>query len=180
MRALPLYLTQSFGPDAFQPPAGRDLYTIQSDLAHALLVAAGVDADEADAVRRWVAKDNLNLKNSADPAKRARVEEETQALEDAAVMVFLEKELEGFVTKIQGGEGFEREKWVDILRKYVDLILVNHWPAHHADLVLGLARTWRKLSPRGQAAALSIAPQLPQALQEIMTDAVTGVPATPA
>lgn len=105
---------------------GRDLYTIQSDLAHQLLLAAGVDADEADAVRRWVAKDNLYLKNSADPEKRARVEKETQALEDAAVMVFLEKELEDFVTKIQGGEGFEREKWVDILRKYVALHRLPH------------------------------------------------------
>lgn len=64
-----------------------------------------------------MAKDNLALKNSADAAKRARVEQGTQALEDAAVLVFLEKELEDFVAKIQGGEGFEREKWVDILRK---------------------------------------------------------------
>jgi hypothetical protein len=45
-------------------------------------------------------------------------------------MVFIEKELEGFVTKIQGGEGFEREKWVDILRKYVAVPLTGFLSAH--------------------------------------------------
>lgn len=35
-------------------------------------------------------------------------------MEDAAVLVFLERELGGFVGE---NEGWEREKWVDILRK---------------------------------------------------------------
>lgn len=94
--------------------AGRDLYSIQASLAHSLLLQAGVSEEEADAVRRWVSKENLALKNSADPAKRDRVEAGTQVLEDAAVLVFLEKELEKFVGL---HEGYEREKWVDILKK---------------------------------------------------------------
>lgn len=59
-----------------------------------------------------MAKENLALKNSADPAKRERVEKGTQALEDAAILVFLEKELLAFVGV---NEAWEREKWVDIL-----------------------------------------------------------------
>lgn len=152
---LPLQMSLTDYRLSRSPSTGRDLYTIQSELAQKLLLAAGIDPSEADSVGRWVAKDNLNLKNSADPLKRARVEEGTQVLEDAAVLVFLEKELEDFVAKIQGGEGFEREKWVDILRK-----------------------TWKKLSAKGQDAALSIAPNLPQALQDIMTDAVTSTAET--
>lgn len=33
-------------------------------------------------------------------------------------------------------------------------------------------RTWKKLSPEGQQAALGIAPSLPVALQEIMQEAI--------
>ena len=54
----------------------------------------------------------------------------TQALEDAAVLVFLENEIDAFAA--QHGD-YTREKFVDILRK-----------------------SWRKLSPQAQEAALNL------------------------
>lgn len=48
------------------------------------------------------------------------MEKGTQVLEDAAVLVFLERELGGFVEekrKREGEEEWERGKWVGILRK---------------------------------------------------------------
>lgn len=65
-------------------------------------------------MRRYVSKENLALKNSSDEAKRDKVEKGTQVLEDAAVLVFLERELLAFVG---GNEDWEREKWVGIMRK---------------------------------------------------------------
>ncbi len=56
-----------------------------------------------------------------------RYDAEVQTLEDVACLVFLEHELEAFAAK------HAEEKVIDILRK-----------------------TWKKISPRGQAAALSI------------------------
>ncbi len=57
-----------------------------------------------------------------------KTDPETQALEDTACLVFLESELASFAT------GRDPDKVVDIVRK-----------------------TWRKMSPRGHAAALTIA-----------------------
>jgi tRNAThr (cytosine32-N3)-methyltransferase len=68
----------------------------------------------------------------------------TQVLEDAAVLVFLENEIAGFAA--QHAE-YPREKFVDILQK-----------------------TWRKLSPSGQQAALGL--DLPPAIAALVREAL--------
>lgn len=112
----------------------RSLYVKQADRAKELLLAAGVSAGEADEVRTWVSK--TGLKTNAG----------TQALEDAAVLVFLENEIAGFAA--QHAE-YPREKFVDILRK-----------------------TWRKLSPAAQQAALGL--ELPPAIATLVHEALAG------
>ena len=67
----------------------------------------------------------------------------TQALEDAACLVFLENEISAFAA--QHAE-YPREKFVDILRK-----------------------TWRKMSPAARDAALAL--ELPPAIAELVRDA---------
>jgi tRNAThr (cytosine32-N3)-methyltransferase len=96
----------------------RSLYTKQADRARELLAAAGVPAGEIADVGKWVAK--IGLK--ADPG--------TQALEDAACLVFLENEIGAFAAQ---HADYPREKFIDILRK-----------------------TWRKMSPPAQDAALQL------------------------
>jgi hypothetical protein len=93
----------------------KSLYQKQADRARELLLAAGVGSAEADEVAVWVSK--TGLKTNAG----------TQALEDAAVLVFLENEIGAFAAQ---HADYPREKFIDILRK-----------------------TWRKLSPAAQAAA---------------------------
>ena len=68
----------------------------------------------------------------------------TQALEDAACLVFLENEIGAFAT--QHAE-YPREKFVDIIKK-----------------------TWRKMSPRAQELALGLA--LPSDIAALVQDAV--------
>jgi tRNAThr (cytosine32-N3)-methyltransferase len=70
----------------------------------------------------------------------------TQTLEDAACLVFLENAIGAFAA--QHAE-YPREKFIDILRK-----------------------TWRKMSPAAQQAALAF--RLPPAIGELVRDAVTG------
>ncbi len=108
----------------------RSLYTKQADRARELLIAAGVTAAEADAVAVWVAKNGLKTNPG------------TQALEDAAVLVFLENEIGAFAAQ---HADYPREKFVDILRK-----------------------TWRKLSPAAQAAArqLDLSPAIAVLVRE--------------
>lgn len=110
----------------------RSLYTKQAERARELLLAAGVSADEAAEVATWVSK--TGLKTNAG----------TQALEDAAVLVFLENEIAGFAAQ---HADYPREKFVDILKK-----------------------TWRKLSPAGQQAALGL--DLPPAIAALVRDAL--------
>lgn len=112
----------------------RSLYKKQADRAHELLVAAGVATAEAGEVAVWVSK--TGLKTNAG----------TQALEDAAVLVFLENEIAGFASQ---HADYPREKFVDILRK-----------------------TWRKLSPGAQQAALGL--ELPPAIATLVREAVSG------
>ena len=112
----------------------RSLYTKQAERARALLVAAGVLAVEADDVATWVSK--TGLKTNAG----------TQALEDAACLVFLENEIGAFAAQ---HAGYPREKFVEILRK-----------------------TWRKMSPAAQQAALAL--NLPPAIGGLVRDAVGG------
>ncbi len=110
----------------------RSLYVKQAERARELLLAAGVSAAEADEAATWVSKTALKTNPG------------TQALEDAACLVFLENEIEAFAA--QHAE-YPREKFVDILRK-----------------------TWRKMSPRGQALARSLA--LPPAIAALVHEAI--------
>jgi len=110
----------------------KSLYVRQAERAHGLLLAAGIANADADAVATWVAKSGLKTNPG------------TQALEDAAVLVFLENEIGAFAA--QHAE-YPREKFVDILRK-----------------------TWRKLSPVAQAAARRL--DLPPAVAALMREAV--------
>lgn len=112
----------------------RSLYTKQAERARALLLEAGVSADEAAEVATWVSK--TGLKTNAG----------TQALEDAACLVFLENEIGEFAAQ---HASYPREKFVDILRK-----------------------TWRKMSPPAQAAALAL--DLPPPIAELVREAVSG------
>jgi hypothetical protein len=110
----------------------RSLYVKQADRARELLLSAGVDAIEADVVHVWVSKTGLKTNPG------------TQALEDAAVLVFLENEIGGFAAN---HADYPREKFVDILRK-----------------------TWRKLSPAGQQAALGL--DLPPSIAGLVREAL--------
>ena len=113
----------------------RSLYTRQAERARALLLEAGVPEAEATEVATWVSKTGLKTNPG------------TQALEDAACLVFLENEIHAFAA--QHAE-YPREKFVDILRK-----------------------TWRKMSPAAQQAALALA--LPPAIAGLVREAVGGV-----
>ena len=110
----------------------RSLYTRQAERARDLLLAAGVPAAAATEVATWVSK--TDLKTNAG----------TQALEDAACLVFLENEISAFAAQ---HADYPREKFVDILRK-----------------------TWRKMSPAAQTAARGLA--LPPAVADLVREAV--------
>jgi hypothetical protein len=110
----------------------RSLYTKQAERARELLLAAGVPAEEAAAVATWVSKTGLKTNPG------------TQALEDAACLVFLENEIGAFAA--QHAE-YPREKFVEILRK-----------------------TWKKMSPPAQQAALGL--KLPPAIAALVREAV--------
>lgn len=112
----------------------KSLYRKQADRARELLVQAGVAAAEADEAATWVSKTAMK----ANPG--------TQALEDAACLVFLENEIADFAAQ---HADYPREKFVDIIRK-----------------------TWKKMSPHGQALAQTLA--LPPAIGALVTEAVSG------
>ncbi|MBL9216145.1 MAG: DUF4202 domain-containing protein [Opitutaceae bacterium] len=109
----------------------KSLYQKQAERARALLREAGVAAAEAEEAAAWVAKSGL------------RTNPGTQALEDAACLVFLENEIEAFAAQ---HADYPREKFVDILRK-----------------------TWRKMSPAAQQAARGL--DLPPAIAALLADA---------
>jgi hypothetical protein len=111
----------------------KSLYKKQAARAQDLLRQAGVADAEAAEVSTWVSKAGLKTNSG------------TQALEDAACLVFLESEIEAFAA--QHAE-YPREKFVDIIRK-----------------------TWKKMSPRGQELARTIA--LPPAIGALMTEATS-------
>jgi hypothetical protein len=112
----------------------RFLYTKQAERAQALLLQAGVSEAEAAEVATWVSKSGLKANAG------------TQALEDAACLVFLENEIADFAAQ---HADYTREKFIDIIRK-----------------------TWKKMSPDGQRLALTI--QLPPAIAELVAEAVKG------
>ncbi|HWL15892.1 MAG TPA: DUF4202 domain-containing protein, partial [Opitutus sp.] len=109
----------------------RSLYTKQAERARALLLEAGVPAEEAAEVATWVSKSGLKTNPG------------TQALEDAACLVFLENEIEAFAAQ---HADYPREKFIDILRK-----------------------TWRKMSPRAQELAHGLA--LPPGIAALVREA---------
>ena len=82
-----------------------------------------------------------------DPQARHFMECAVEALEDAACLVFLENEIEDFAAQ---HADYPREKFVDIIRK-----------------------TWKKMSPRGQELAQTIA--LPPAIAPLVTEAIAGM-----
>jgi hypothetical protein len=108
----------------------KSLYTKQAERARELLRQAGVPEDEAANVATWVSKTGLKTNPG------------TQALEDAACLVFLENEIGDFAA--QHSE-YPREKFIEIVRK-----------------------TWRKMSPRAQqfALALDLAPEIAAIVRE--------------
>lgn len=110
----------------------RSLYTKQAERARELLLQAGLAAEEAAEVATWVSKAGLKTNVG------------TQALEDAACLVFLENEIAGFAAQ---HADYPREKFVDILRK-----------------------TWRKMSPRAQELARGLA--LPPAIAALVREAL--------
>jgi tRNAThr (cytosine32-N3)-methyltransferase len=115
----------------------RSLYTKQAERARALLLEAGVAPDAAAEVAVWVSKTGLKTNPG------------TQALEDAACLVFLENEIGAFAAQ---HADYPREKFVEILRK-----------------------TWRKMSPAAREAALRL--ELPPAIAALVRDATAGQPA---
>jgi hypothetical protein len=111
----------------------RALYVRQAERARAILLAAGVPAADADAVAVWVSKTGLKTNPG------------TQALEDAACLVFLENEIADFAAT---HADYPEAKFIDILRK-----------------------TWRKMSPAAQQAALAL--ELPAPVAALVRVALT-------
>jgi hypothetical protein len=109
----------------------RSLYVKQADRARQLLLEAGLPEEAASEAATWVSK--TGLKTNAG----------TQALEDAAVLVFLESEIQAFAAQ---HSDYTREKFVDILRK-----------------------TWRKMSPRAQDLARGL--DLPAPIAALVQEA---------
>lgn len=112
----------------------QSLYKKQADRARELMLQAGVPSADADAAATWVSKTALKTNPG------------TQALEDAACLVFLENEIQDFAAQ---HSDYPREKFVDIIRK-----------------------TWKKMSPRGQELAKTI--PLPPAIGALVTEAIAG------
>lgn len=110
----------------------KGLYHKQAERARELLIEAGIDAAEAGQAATWISKTDL----ATNPG--------TQALEDAAVLVFLENEIGSFAAQ---HADYPREKFIGILRK-----------------------TWRKMSPAARAAALAL--DLPAAIADLVREAV--------
>jgi hypothetical protein len=112
----------------------RSLYVKQAERARELLLAAGVSPAESAEVATWVSKTGLKTNPG------------TQALEDAACLVFLENEIAAFAAQ---HADYPREKFVDILRK-----------------------TWRKMSPGAQSLARGLV--LPAPIAALVAEAVGG------
>jgi hypothetical protein len=110
----------------------RSLYVKQSEKARQLLTEAGLPAEVAADVATWVSKTGLKTNRG------------TQALEDAAVLVFLESEIQAFAAQ---HADYPREKFVDILKK-----------------------TWKKMSPRAQELAIGLS--LPDAIAGLVREAL--------
>ena len=108
------------------------LYSKQAARARELLLQAGVSASDVAEVAAWVSKTGL-LTNP-----------NTQLLEDAACLVFLENEISDFAAR---HAQYPREKFVTIVGK-----------------------TWRKMSPSAREAVASL--RLPADIVDIINDAL--------
>ena len=108
------------------------LYQRQAERARELILGAGVDAAIAERVAFLVAKQEL------------RSDAESQALEDAVCLVFLEHEIQGFAS---GHADYPESKFIDII-----------------------AKTWRKMSERGRSLARDL--PLPKALAALVRAAI--------
>ncbi|MDX2186488.1 MAG: DUF4202 domain-containing protein [Opitutaceae bacterium] len=96
----------------------RSLYIKQAERAREVLLASEVPADEAAEVATWVSKTGLKTNVG------------TQALEDAACLVFLENEINDFAAS---HADYTEDKFIEIIRK-----------------------TWKKMSPGAHALALAL------------------------
>jgi Domain of unknown function (DUF4202) len=108
------------------------LYGKQAERTRDLLVQAGVSSQQAEDAATWVSKTGLQTNPN------------TQLLEDAACLVFLENEIATFAAE---HAHYPREKFITIV-----------------------AKTWRKMSPAARDAAASI--DLSPAIAEIVREAV--------
>lgn len=117
----------------------RSLYAKQAERARRILLECGVPPAMAEDAATWVSKKGLKTNPG------------TQALEDAAVLVFLESEIASFAAH---HAEYSRGKFLDILRK-----------------------TWRKMSPRAQQLAGGLA--LPEAVAALVREATEGDGLTP-
>ncbi|PWN51603.1 hypothetical protein IE53DRAFT_43240 [Violaceomyces palustris] len=116
----------------------RELYQIQADRASTILSQSGFQEDLVNLVASWVAKKGLKV------GKADQSEWGAQLLEDSAILVFLEDELESFAEQHQD---YQKEKFLDIIRK-----------------------TWRKLSTQGKEATRQLS--MPKGLEELIHQAV--------
>jgi hypothetical protein len=110
----------------------KSLYRKQADRARELMLEAGMPAADADEAALWISKTDLATNAG------------TQALEDAACLVFLENEISDFAAQ---HADYPREKFVGILQK-----------------------TWRKMSSAARQAALAL--DLPPAIADLVREAV--------
>lgn len=110
----------------------KDLYGRQAERARELLLQVGVVSEEAQKVATWVSKAGLKTNPN------------TQLLEDAACLVFLENEISDFATQ---HADYPREKFLTIIEK-----------------------TWRKMSPAAREAALGL--KLPPAITDLVKEAI--------
>jgi hypothetical protein len=115
------------------------LYGKQAERTRELLVQAGISSPEAEEAATWVSKTGLKTNPN------------TQLLEDAACLVFLENEISTFAAE---HAQYPREKFITIV-----------------------AKTWRKMSPAARDAAVSI--DLSPAIAEIVREAVQSAEGRP-
>jgi len=110
----------------------KDLYGRQAERARELLLQAGAEAREAEDAATWISKTGLKINPN------------TQLLEDAACLVFLENEIAGFAAQ---HADYPRAKFLGIIQK-----------------------TWRKMSPAAREAAHGLS--LPPGIAELVKEAV--------
>jgi Domain of unknown function (DUF4202) len=110
----------------------KGLYGRQADRARELLLQGGLKPREAEDAATWVSKTGLKTNPN------------TQLLEDAACLVFLENEIADFAEQ---HSDYSREKFAGIIQK-----------------------TWRKMSPAARDAASGLS--FPSGIAELVKEAV--------